>query len=179
MNDSEIEKYIEFTEETITYIKSTISLFHNTTEEITPDQINGILASYYGIVTWLTERYEVETIHYKRYLQGYKTWWAEKNREASRKINADRTKSKFASSGEIEGEAIADNKDEYNKRNDDIIIMERRVSLYKHLLDSWKDVLYIATTLSSNSRADMKSLGIERIYNKQRTIKKPRREEIE
>jgi hypothetical protein len=171
-----IDEYIDFTEKTIDYIKSTLSIFKNKTTEIPPDQINDILANYYGMSTWLTEQYEIETIHYKHEQQEYKVWWAEKIRAASNSLNTGRIQSKYANATETESEAINNNKDEYILKNDNLIIKERRVSLFKHLLESWKDILSVAITLASNSRADMKSLGIERIYNKAKNIKKPKEE---
>lgn len=173
MTENDLKEYVEFIEQTIEEIKKTISLFNNDTNEIRPEQINDVLGQYYGKSTWLISMYEQESIQYKSLCQDYKSWWAEKYREASRKINADRTKSKFASSGEIEAETIHDNKEEYDLKNKEMIIKERRVSLFKHLMENWKDILSTCITLSSNSRADMKSLGLERIYNKPKKRKTP------
>lgn len=130
--------------------------------EIYPSVLTYATANYYANSVWLLKLYEVETLKEEGLQQEFKIVWSEWLIEASKKLNSERIKSKYASQTEIEAHAILDNKDEWQKWQRKLLLSKRRVSMYRRIKDDWASVLQILIQLNANSRSEMRSLNAEK-----------------
>lgn len=170
----EEQTYFEYVQEKIKYIERYISLVKN--GQITPELINGALAHYSGISSWLVGEYEKivyeSQIRKEEFQVEFDSWLI----EASEQINKDRVQSKYAGVKEIEASARVNHRDEYLKWKRELIILDRKESLYRRLLEQWKQHGNIILGLGNNARAEMKALNIDAIMNsddgKQNKLKK-------
>jgi len=167
-----IQKKLEYLERYATLIKA---------GNISPEAINHALASYQSIVSWIVSEYEKVSLEFditkEEYQVDFDTWYL----EASNRLNETRIKSKFASNTEIEATARVNHREEYLRWQSKLKIMERKVSLYRRIMDNWKNQKDVLVNLAQNSRAEMKSLGVQDLANwdedKPKKIKKVVREE--
>lgn len=130
--------------------------------EVLPQVLVYATATYYANAVWLLKLYENETLQEEGIQQDFKIVWSEWIIEASKKLNTERIKSKYASQTEIEAQAIVDNKEEWQEWQKKLLLSKRRVSLYRRIKDDWASVLQILIQLNANSRSEMKSLHAER-----------------
>lgn len=162
--------YHEYTQEKLAYIERYISLIKN--REVTPDVINHALVSYEGVGNWLIKQYEDIALDYEDMKEEYQVDFDNWFLEASSKLNETRIKSKFASTTEIEATARVTHREEYLHWQGKLKIMERKVSMFRRLMDNWKNQKDMIVNLAQNSRGEMRALGIQDLANYDDRVKK-------
>lgn len=172
ITEEDVFNFLKEVDKQIAYIEEQSQLIRN--GEIPPTMLNYATAKHHATSCWILKMYESEVIRDKGLQTDYKIEWSSWIKETAKELNQNQPKSKFASASEIEANAILNHRDEYRTWQKKLIISDRTVSLYRRLTENWKGVLNILITLSSNSRADMKALGIENIveYEVKRNLKK-------
>jgi|WetSurMetagenome_2_1015567.scaffolds.fasta_scaffold12649_5 hypothetical protein len=165
-----IEEYVSFSNEKINYIENICNLVKD--GNIYPSVLNSIMSEYYSTSNWILRQYEIEMIYDTSLKQEYDVWWSEKFIEKKKEMQKDLPKSIKLSGNEIDIEVKISNKEKYLEWQNKLLLSDRKVSTLRRLNDNWKNMLQILITLSSNSRSEMKALGIENIANSMGNKKK-------
>lgn len=178
LDENELLDYHTFVQKKLQYIERYIAVIKN--DEITPEVINHALASYQAVGNWLISEYEDVCLEYECTKEEYQIDFDSWLLDASNEINEKRIKSNFASKTEIEAKARVDNREEYLKWQRKLKILERKVSLFRRIMDNWKSQKDMIVNLSQNSRAEMKALGIQDLanYEEDKEEDKPKKQKI-
>lgn len=163
IDNEQILEYHEYVQQKLKYLERYTSLIHN--GEITPEAINHAVASYSGLHSWMITEYEKVCLDYDILKEEYQSHFDEWFIESRNKLNETRLSSKYASATEIEANARVNHRDEYLRYQSKLKILERKVSMYRRLMDNWKNQAQMIIQLSQNSRAEMKALGIQDLAN--------------
>jgi hypothetical protein len=178
MFEDEVLNYHEYIQQKLAYLERYTTLIKD--GNISPESINHALASYQSIGAWMISEYEKVSLDFDILKEEFQTYFDEWYLEASKKLNESRIKSKFASGTEIEATARVTHREDYLKWQARLKIMDRKVSLYRRLMDNWKAQKDAIVNLSQNSRAEMRSLGIQDLANyeeKPKIVKRIREKE--
>jgi hypothetical protein len=169
-----IEEYVSLEEVKVLqdYIKETYVKMKDSSnvtasdDTLTPQRINYCLAFYTEVSNQLLFDYRQELDKLNYYKQQFNNWQKEKFVLARDKLNADRTKSKFASQSEIEAEAFVDNKKEWKEWEQKIFFIEAKSSILHGLRENWKSHSFMLKEISDNMKVEMHNLSMERIMEK-------------
>lgn len=130
-------------------------------EELTFDALNRALCNYQHINLTLISLYNVAKIEYQKEQEEFEDWFARKFIEIRSRVNrADMSAQKWASQKEIEMMVRVEYYEEYKKRKESLIIIERKVAFLRRLLDSWSAQQYILATLSKNLQSEVNALSV-------------------
>jgi hypothetical protein len=168
--ESNILELQETIEGKIKYIEEQTRLINN--REITPQGLNHALANYNIVNNFLINQYEIVCLEDEELKDGWKLVWSDWFITAKNKLNDSRTSSKFASATEVEAHALIDNREEYLKWKKKLNISERRVSMYRRFMESWKTQANILVNLCQNMRSELSALSVENRANKDLTKEK-------
>lgn len=162
--------FLESDSEKIDFIQSVGNMIVN--DEITPEKLNETLANYWQVSRYLITLYESVSLEYEQMKLDYDCWYAETFIDCKATLNEDRSKSKFASTSEIHQFLVANNIEEYRKKQNVLITAEKRRSFYAKLLDNWKANSQMIIQISQNMRTELLSLSTERKANEDLTNEK-------
>ncbi|MGD9679029.1 MAG: hypothetical protein AB7V16_11865 [Vulcanibacillus sp.] len=183
MNEAVLE-FLESTQETLSEIEKQSVLIKE--GEIPPSLLNGALANYQGLNAFLIRQYEISVLEDEQLKDEYKMIYSKWFVDTRNKLNDSRISSKFASATEIEANALIDNREEYLSWKRKLNLSERKVSMYRRLLDGFKIQAQMLINISNNMRSELSALSVEnranRNLNKEkiiRKIKQPRHSEEE
>lgn len=169
MNQSE-DSFVHDIEKNISYVNKVSNLISN--GQITPELLNESLAKYIGVNTFLISIYEQTVLEDETLKDEWKLIWSEWFIKAKNNLNDSRVSSKFASATEIEAHALVDNREEYLSWKKKLNLSERKVSMYRRIVDSWKVQSQILVQISNNLRSELSALSIENRANKNITREK-------
>ena len=163
MFEDSVLEFHEFVQEKLKYLERYTTLIKE--GNVIPEAINHALASYQSLGAWMISEYEKVTLDHdimkEEFQADFDTWYL----EARSKLNETRVSSKFASNNEIEATARVAHREEYLRWQSKLKIMERKVSMYRRIMDNWKSQKDIIVNLSQNSRAEMKALNVQDLAN--------------
>lgn len=163
LEEQDVIDYQTFVQNKLKYIERYIALIKN--DQITPEAINHALSSYESVGNWLISEYESVCLEQECVKEEFQIDFDEWFLKASEQINEKRIKSNFASKMEIEAKARVDNRENYLRWQRKLKILDRKVSLYRRIMDNWKSQKDMIVNLSQNSRAEMRALGIQDLAN--------------
>ncbi len=138
----------------------------NEKNEVTPQRINTALALYYKVHTTVIAEYQRQKIKYEAKALEYKAWEDERFQEAKKVVIDSYEEKKIKPSiTEFQVQLRLSNKEEYQKRNLELIELEARMRFMLRLLEGLNRYDSILTTMSYNSRSEMKSLSLDERMN--------------
>ena len=156
--------FLEDDTEKIEFIESIGQIIKDGT--ISPDSLNEALGNFFSVQRYLITLYESVNLEFEMLKLEYKTWYAECFQQSKIKLNEGiTTKSKFASTTEIENDVIVSNKHEYNEYQQKLILADRRRSFYFRIMESWKSNSQQIIQLAQNARTELFSLNVEKKAN--------------
>ncbi len=183
MNDTVLE-FLESTQDNLDRINEQSKLISD--GEIPPSLLNSALANYQGLNTFLIRQYEISVLEDEQLKDEYKMLYSKWFVDTRNKLNDSRVSSKYASATEIEANALLDNREEYLTWKRRLNLSERKVSMYRRLLDGFKVQSQMLIQISGNMRAELSALSVENRANKNitkekiiRKIKTPRSENFD
>ena len=153
-DDVEINRFIKFVQTQIEKLQQYTQL--GTKKEITFNELNSFLLSYNTIFLSLVGIYNIAKIEYLKEQEDFDNWFSEKfiiirNRENPKELSA----TKWASQKEIEYMVRQEYKSEYVPRKSKLLLMERKASFFRRLIDIWTSQQYILSTLSKNLQTEL------------------------
>jgi len=169
MKDSVIE-FLEATQDNLDKVNEQSKLIYD--NEIPPSALNNALANYHGLNTFLVRQYEISVLEDEELKDEYKMIYSKWFVDTRNKLNNSRTSSKFASTTEIEANALIDNREEYLSWKKKLNLSERKVSMYRRLLDGFKIQAQMLVNIANNMRSELSALSIENRANKNITREK-------
>jgi len=157
-----LEKYVEFVQEQIQKYHRYSQLINYDAGEINPEAINTALAQYNDILLMLISEYNRLKADAHDVEVEYQIWWDDKFTSMRRQLNPpDIVASKWLSKSEIESETRAQYSKEYREWQDKLFQAQQKKAFLGQLLDSWKKMDSILITISTNLRAEMRSLSLD------------------
>ena len=179
ITENDVFEFMKEVQEKVDYLDRYTKVIRD--QNIPTTVLNYVSANFPGLNSWLLKVYEAECVRDMGLKQDYKIQWSEWLIAVSTELNQSRIKSKYASASEIEAHTIVKNKEEYRKWQRDLIMSEKRVSMYRRLKDDLEDTLKIIIALNANSRSEMKSLSVEgvsqRLVEREKKIKIKKQQE--
>ena len=156
--------FLEDDTEKIEFIESIGQIIKDGT--ISPESLNEALANFFSIQRYLITLYESVNLEFEMLKLEYEQWYAECFQQSKIKLNEGiTTKSKFASTTEIQNDVIVSNKHEYNEYQQRLILADRRRSFYYRLMESWKANSQQIIQLAQNARTEIFALNVEKKAN--------------
>lgn len=153
-----LENYIDYVMERIKKVEASCSLIAD--NQIHPFRLHRELAEYIPNQMALIAEYQrVKTEDTKLNLR-YQKFWDEAFITSRNKLNIDRTKTKYASKGEIESQTRVDYADEYADWQERLLESEMKVRFMLRLLEAWKKQDQILIEISRNMKSELESLTI-------------------
>lgn len=153
------DKYIEYVKNIVEQYKKAVTLLAPGETNLYPSDVNRVLADYGRILFTLVAEYQRVVRDYERKKLLYENWWNSVMVEFRREM---KSKSRYTAIKEIEIEAKDRHMEEYTAWQNTLIDAESKKDFYKSLIDAWKSMESILITLSSNMRAEMRILGLEK-----------------
>jgi hypothetical protein len=161
MNTS-LEQYVKFVNENVRKYKQYTRLINGESNEITPQVVNTILAQYNDVLLMLIAEYNRKKAELYEVNRDYMAWWDDKFTTVRRQLNPrDIAASKWLSKQEVESETRNQFKEEYRGWQDRVFQAEQEKNLMGQLLEMWRKMDSIIITLSTNLRAEMRSLSLD------------------
>ena len=156
-----IDRYIEFVDKMISDYR-TIGELVNNENQITPQRVNTALASYYTISLAIGAEYQRQKIKFVALNLENKVWEDEVFEKAKSEVINDYVEKKIKPSvKEFETRMRLRNRDEWLRRNLEIAEAEASMRFMLRMSDTIKGFDGILTTISYNSRAEMKALSLD------------------
>ena len=129
-------------------------------------EVNKCLAEFFTVSKFLIAEYERKMTQYELVKADFDMWYADKFIDVRNKYNTnDLTKSKWLSKDEIKMNVMKENREEYQIKHKELLILEREVSTLRRLNDTYKKMDGIFQTLSYNQRADLKAYSLPNRMN--------------
>ena len=162
--------FLESTQDSLDKINEQSTLIKD--GEIPPSLLNNALANYQGLNSFLIRQYEISVLEDEELKDEYKMIYSKWFVDTRNKLNDSRVSSKFASATEIEANALVDNREEYLMFKRKLNLSERKVSMYRRLLDGFKIQAQMLVNISNNMRSELSALSVENRANKNITKEK-------
>lgn len=157
-----IDKYIKFVNQMIASYKKIGNLIDNTTNSITPESINTALGLYYNTSLALIGEYQRYKINFEAEKLEFQVWEDDKFEEAKRLVIAGYEEKKIKPAlKEIETFMRKSNKDEWIEKTMSLTSAESKMRFILRMMDNLKSYDSILTTISYNTRAELKALSLD------------------
>jgi len=157
-----VQNYISFVSKMIDDYKSIGNLIDDTTNEITPEKINSALALYYSTTLALIGEYQRYKINHEAEKLEFQVWEDEKFEEAKRQVYAGYEEKRVKPAlKEIETFMRKSNRIEWVDRTMKLKEAESKMRFMLRMMDTLKSYDNILTTISYNTRAEMKALSLD------------------
>lgn len=161
ITENTIERYVSFVDKMIKEYQKIGDLIdeHN---EVTPARVNTALSMYYKISTALIAEYQRQKIKYEALSIEYKEWEDQKFQDAKEKVIDTYQEKKIKPSvKEFETQMRIDNKVEYKQKTLELVEAESKMRFLLRLLENLNRYDSILTTISYNSRSEMRALSLD------------------
>lgn len=161
-----VENYISFVGKMIDQYKKIGNLVDSATNEITPEAINTALGNYYNTSLALIGEYQRYKINYEAEKLDFQVWEDEKFEEAKRQVYAGYEEKKVKPAlKEIETFMRKSNSFEWISRTMRLKEAESKMRFMLRMMENLKSYDSILTTISYNTRAEMKALSLDNRMN--------------
>jgi hypothetical protein len=157
-----VENYISFVGEMIESYKKIGNLVDDVSNEITPEAINTALGMYYNTTLGLIGEYQRYKIYYEAEKLEFQVWEDEKFEEAKRQVYAGYEEKKVKPAlKEIETFMRKSNSFDWVSKTMKLKEAEAKMRFMLRMMDTLKSYDNILTTISYNTRAEMKALSLD------------------
>ena len=152
------ESYVKLVNEVVERYGNTTRIIED--DHVSPEELNRALAEYLPNSMVLIGEYQMAKVDYAKVQIKYQEWYDTKFTETKRAMNEGAPASKKFAVKEYETDVRVNNRLEYSEWQSELSTAEMKVNFMRRLVEIYKKYDNILTSLSNNSRQEMRTLSI-------------------